>query len=57
MPGLGPGIHEFGQSAIKDVDGRAKPGHDAQNEKVLKRWGDSPPFRFSAPSNWPTDVT
>jgi hypothetical protein len=26
MPGLVPGIHDFGQG--KDVDGRDKPGHD-----------------------------
>ena len=29
MPGLGPGIHVFGVTSIKDVDGRDKPGHDA----------------------------
>jgi hypothetical protein len=28
MPGLGPGIHVFSWSKIKDVDGRDKPGHD-----------------------------
>jgi hypothetical protein len=28
MPGIMPGIHVFGISAKKDVDGRAKPGHD-----------------------------
>src|SRR5437868_2021502 len=29
MPGLVPGIHDFLSLAItKDVDGRAKPGHD-----------------------------
>jgi hypothetical protein len=28
MPGLVPGIHVFIRSAIKDVDGRDKPGHD-----------------------------
>jgi glutamate N-acetyltransferase / amino-acid N-acetyltransferase len=28
MPGLVPGIHVFGASARKDVDGRDKPGHD-----------------------------
>jgi hypothetical protein len=28
MPGLVPGIHEFEDSARKDVDGRDKPGHD-----------------------------
>ena len=28
MPGLVPGIHVFGASRKKDVDGRVKPGHD-----------------------------
>jgi hypothetical protein len=28
MPGLVPGIHDFGAHGIKDVDGRDKPGHD-----------------------------
>jgi hypothetical protein len=28
MPGFMPGIHVFGLSAKKDVDGRDKPGHD-----------------------------
>jgi hypothetical protein len=28
MPGFMPGIHVFGISAKKDVDGRDKPGHD-----------------------------
>jgi hypothetical protein len=28
MPGLVPGIHVFGRSNKKDVDGRDKPGHD-----------------------------
>jgi hypothetical protein len=28
VPGLVPGIHVFGASARKDVDGRDKPGHD-----------------------------
>jgi hypothetical protein len=28
MPGLVPGIHVFVTSGKKDVDGRAKPGHD-----------------------------
>ena len=27
MPGLVPGIHVW--TAVKDVDGRDKPGHDA----------------------------
>jgi hypothetical protein len=26
MPGLAPGIHDF--LALKDMDGRDKPGHD-----------------------------
>jgi hypothetical protein len=28
MPGLVPGIHVFGSTGKKDVDGRDKPGHD-----------------------------
>src|SRR4051794_10483880 len=28
MPGLGPGIHVLNASAVEDVDGRDKPGHD-----------------------------
>jgi hypothetical protein len=28
MPGLVPGIHEFLHNAMKNVDGRDKPGHD-----------------------------
>jgi hypothetical protein len=28
MPGLVPGIHVFAEFGKKDVDGRAKPGHD-----------------------------
>jgi hypothetical protein len=28
MPGLGPGIHEFGAAGKKLVDPRAKPGDD-----------------------------
>jgi hypothetical protein len=31
MPGLVPGIHVFIRSAIKDVDGRDKPGHDGDH--------------------------
>jgi hypothetical protein len=31
MPGLEPGIHDFGATFKKDVDGRVKPGHDEQN--------------------------
>jgi hypothetical protein len=35
MPGLVPGIHDF-SSCGKDVDGRAKPGHDgALNALIL----------------------
>src|SRR5215831_10432531 len=30
MPGLVPGIHVFLTRMIKDVDGRDKPGHDAE---------------------------
>jgi hypothetical protein len=28
MPGPVPGIHVFGATCEKDVDGRDKPGHD-----------------------------
>ena len=28
MAGLGPAIHDFPLRGTKDVDGRAKPGHD-----------------------------
>jgi hypothetical protein len=28
MPGLVPGIHDFGGAAPKDVDGRDERGHD-----------------------------
>jgi hypothetical protein len=31
MPGLVPGIHVFKTLMRKIVDGRDKPGHDAQN--------------------------
>jgi hypothetical protein len=30
MPGLVPGIHAFTALPWKDVDGRDKPGHDAE---------------------------
>ncbi len=30
MPGLVPGIHVFGLARKKVVDGRVKPGHDAE---------------------------
>jgi hypothetical protein len=36
MPGLGPGIHVFGPTGKKDVDGRVKPGHD-ENDSFSKR--------------------
>jgi hypothetical protein len=31
MPGLVPGIHVFGTTCEKDVDGWDKPGHDENN--------------------------
>jgi hypothetical protein len=31
MPGLEPGIHVFGATCEKDVDGRDKPGHDERS--------------------------
>ena len=30
MPGLVPGIHVFGTTSKKGVDGRDKPGHDVE---------------------------
>jgi hypothetical protein len=30
MPGFMPGIHVLLLSQLKDVDGRDKPGHDAE---------------------------
>ncbi len=30
MPGLVPGIHVFLFEVLQDVDGRDKPGHDAE---------------------------
>jgi hypothetical protein len=37
MPGLVPGIHDFGQTKDfarkKDVDGRDKPGHDGTEKR------------------------
>jgi hypothetical protein len=30
MPGLGPGIHVLRLVMEKDVDGRARPGHDGK---------------------------
>ena len=33
MPGLVPGIHVWAQS--EDVDGRDKPGHDAENQEPI----------------------
>jgi hypothetical protein len=33
MPGLGPGIHAFAPLRVKDVDGRAEPGHDDQRDR------------------------
>jgi hypothetical protein len=32
MPGFLPGIHDFDGRWFKDVDGRDKPGHDADRE-------------------------
>jgi hypothetical protein len=31
MPSLEPGIHVFGATIKKDVDGRVKPGQDETN--------------------------
>jgi hypothetical protein len=31
MPALGAGIHAFLVSSKQDVDGRDKPGHDAES--------------------------
>jgi hypothetical protein len=37
MPGLVPGIHVFGVSSKKDVDGRDKPGHDERANRALNK--------------------
>jgi len=38
MPGLDPGIHVLvSMLAKKDVDGRAKPGHDDEAENDAQR--------------------
>jgi hypothetical protein len=34
MPALGAGIHVFLQRRKQDVDGRDKPGHDAERSVV-----------------------
>jgi hypothetical protein len=51
MPGHVPGIHVFLLFiAVKDVDGRDKPGHDAVSRFVLARaTPHSPLSKFSAP--------
>ena len=43
MRGLGPRIHAFPRNSArqKDVDGRAKPGHD---DEVMEAYG---PYTFS----------
>jgi hypothetical protein len=43
MPGLVPGIHVFGISGKKDVDGRDEPGHDAE-----KIWRGVNPYSITA---------
>ena len=38
MPGLVPGIHDF-NFWTKDVDGRDKPGHDEEADRIGSlRW-------------------
>jgi hypothetical protein len=37
MPGLVPGIHEFSSDGVQVVDGRDKPGHDAERAMLLCR--------------------
>ncbi len=39
MPGLVPGIHVFGISGKKHVDGRDKPGHDGEGGETLSFGG------------------
>jgi hypothetical protein len=34
MPGLVPGIHDFGHGKEEIVDGRAKPGHDGDERET-----------------------
>ena len=41
MPGLVPGIHVFG-TAMQDVDGRDKPGHDEEECPLRGRYLCSP---------------
>jgi urease subunit beta len=36
MPGPVPGIHVFLFETKQDVDGRGKPGHDAENERGVQ---------------------
>jgi hypothetical protein len=38
MPGLVPGIHVFLSSKKQDVDGRDKPGHDAESVDHCDSW-------------------
>jgi cell division protein FtsB len=42
MPGLDPGIHDFGCSKVENVDGRDEPGHDGRRDVGGTR------MRFSA---------
>ncbi|ADH90037.1 hypothetical protein Snov_2749 [Ancylobacter novellus DSM 506] len=46
IPGLGPGIHDLPDtlSQTEVVDGRAKPGHDVEKERVKAP--------YSAASSW-----
>ena len=37
MPGLVPGIHGLLSRGMKDVDGRDKPGHDGETEKLQRQ--------------------
>jgi hypothetical protein len=43
MPGLVPGIHDF-SSCGKDVDGRAKPGHDGALNALIPGYDRSRDF-------------
>jgi len=51
MPGLVPGIHVFTRSAIKDVDGRDKPGHDDDHVHSNQIRNQTRPRGMSTPSS------
>ena len=55
MPGLVPGIHEYGGACSKNVDGRDKPGHDdveTDGHTLSSSIGDSTRGGEGAPVVW-----